>query len=217
MAHRSAAYVRIAAALLFTLTAGALAHPAAAQRSADDPLRTRGLFLGVGGGAMTLESDVLLPPDEAQLGFAGRLGYGFGDYVALVISGDLARVDLTYDSGEHEFELAHIAIGARIHPFRAWRLGPFFEGSWLRYAATTDRTSPTAPTVTSRVTLEGAGAAAGAGLHLFFSRALSLEASAAWTDGKLTRASGAGAGGDFTAVPLRSRLYRVGLTWWLGT
>ncbi len=167
---------------------------------------------------MNLESDVLLPPDEGRYGVAGRVGYGFGDFVALVVSGDLARVDLTQGSAESEFEFAHIALSARIHPFRAWgRLGPFVEGSWVRYAATTDRPTATSPTVTSRVTLEGTGAAAGAGLHLFVSRALSVEASAAWTDGKFTKASGAGANGDFTAVRLRSRLYRVGLTWWLGT
>lgn len=216
----SESFICGATALLITVAAAAVARPVAAQSgSADERMHTRGLFLGVGGGAITLESDVLQPPDDGRLGIAGRLGYGFGDYLALVIGGDLARVDLTYDSSESEFEFGHIAIGARIHPFRAWRFGPFVEGSWLRYAATTDRAVAPASTVTSRVTLEGTGAAAGAGLHLFLSRVFSLEASAAFTDGKLTKASGAGAGGggDFTAVPLRSRLYRVGLTWWLGT
>jgi hypothetical protein len=48
-------------------------------------------------------------------------------------------------------------------------------------------------------------------------RALSLEASAALTDGKFTKATGAAARSDFEDIPLRSRLYRIGLTWWLGT
>lgn len=164
---------------------------------------------------MTLESDELAPPDAGRLGVAGRIGYGFGDIIAIVITGDLSRADLTFDTQDSEFEFAHVALGARIHPFRAWRLGPFIEGGWLRYAATTDRTVPPATTL-SRVTLEGTGASAAAGLHLFLSRAVSLEASAALTDGKLTKFAGA-ADSEFNAVPLRSRLYRVGLTWWLGT
>lgn len=218
MAFTSASTIRVAAAALIALAACVLAPAATAQRPSSERPHTHGLFLGVGGAQMNLESDALLAPDEGRYGVAGRVGYGFGDYLALVVSGDLARIDLTQASTESEFEFAHIALSARIHPFRTWgRIGPFVEGSWVRYAATTDRATATAPTVTSRVTLEGTGAAAGAGLHLFISRILSLEASAAWTDGKLTKASGAGAGGDFTPIPLRSRLYRVGLTWWLGT
>jgi hypothetical protein len=145
------------------------------------------------------------------------VGYGFGDYVSLVISGDLTRVDLTLDAQEDEFEFAHIALTARIHPFRTMgRVGPFIEGSWLRYAATTDRVVAPA-TVATRLTLEGTGAAAGAGFHVFMTRALSLEASAALTDGKFTRATGAARIGPFDDISLRSRLYRIGLTWWLGT
>jgi hypothetical protein len=218
VALTSASSIRVVTAAVIAVAGCVLAPAATAQRASSERIHTHGLFLGVGGTQMNLESDVLLPPDEGRYGVAGRVGYGFGDFVALVVSGDLARMDLTQDSAESEFEFAHIALSARIHPFRAWgRLGPFVEGSWVRYAATTDRPTATSPTVTSRVTLEGTGAAAGAGLHFFVSSALSLEASAAWTDGKLTKASGAGAGGDFTAIPLRSRLYRVGLTWWLGT
>ncbi|MGQ0641931.1 MAG: hypothetical protein ACT4P6_14365 [Gemmatimonadaceae bacterium] len=190
------------------------AATALAQRPGRDRIATHGLFLGVGGGQVTIDSDAMLAPDEGRLAVAGRVGYGFGDYLALVVSGDLARVDLTHESIENEFEFAHIALSARLHPIRAWRrFGPYLEGSWLRYAATTDRTVPPA-TVATRLTLEGTGAAAGAGLHLFWSRALSLEASASLTDGKLTKATG---GGDFDPIPLRSRLFRLGLTWWLGT
>ena len=203
-----------AAAVLVALGAGS----AVAQRPpASERLHTHGLFLGVGGGQLTLESDGLLPPDDGRMALAGRVGYGFGDYVALVVSGDLARVYLTHDASESEFEFAHIGLSARIHPFRALgRFGPFIEGSYLRYAATTDRTVAPA-TAPSRLTLEGTGAAAGAGVHLFLSRVLSLEASAALTDGKLTKATGEGAEEEFDPVPLRSRLLRVGLTWWLGT
>ncbi|MGH7714283.1 MAG: hypothetical protein ACREOG_23600 [Gemmatimonadaceae bacterium] len=191
-----------------------------AQAQRDPPaerLHTHGLFLGVSGGQMTIESDGMAAPDDGRLGLAGRVGYGFGDRIALVVSGDLSRVDLTHDAAESEFEFAHIALSARIHPFRTLgRIGPYVEGSWVRYAATTDRMIAPA-TVSSRMTLEGTGAAAAAGLHIFLSRALSLEASAALTDGKLTKATGSGADGDFTDVPLRSRLFRLGLTWWLGT
>jgi hypothetical protein len=212
--------IRVASAVLLALAASALARPALAQRGPDsDRMHTHGLFLGVGGMQMTIESETILPSDEGggRYGFAGRVGYGFGDYVAVVLGGDLARVDMTHDAVESEFEFAHIAIGARVHPFRALgRFGPFVEGSWLRYAATTDRAIAPA-TVKSRMTLEGTGAAAAAGLTLFLTRALSLEGAAVWTDGKLTKASGAGADGDFEPVPLQSRLYRVGLTWWLGT
>lgn len=180
-------------------------------------MQTHGLFLGVGAGQTVLDSDVLLPPDEGRIAVAGRVGYGFGNYIALVVSGDLTRVDLTLDSEEGEFEFAHIALSARIHPFRTWgRVGPFIEGSWLRYAATTDRAAPSA-TVATRLTLEGTGAAAGAGVHVFLTRALSLEASAALTDGKFSKATGAAVSGPFDDIPLRSRLYRLGLTWWLGT
>lgn len=203
--HKS---IAVGGAVLITL----LSEGAAAQR-----IHTHGLFLGAGGMLMTLESDALRPPDEGQMGVAGRLGYGFGDYLALVISGDLASTDLTYDSAESEFEFAHIGIGARLHPFRAWRrIGPYVEGSWLRYAATTDRVIAPATTV-SRITLEGTGAAAAAGTHIFLSRAFSLEMSAEWSDGKLTKVSRSDAGSAFTPVNLQSRLYRVGLTWWLGT
>ncbi|HEV8362998.1 MAG TPA: hypothetical protein VGQ52_05745 [Gemmatimonadaceae bacterium] len=202
---------------VLTLLAAAASQPLLGQTSASsEKMHTHGLFLGVGASQMTLESDELAPPDEGRLGVAGRIGYGFGDLIALVITGDLSRMDLTFDAQDSEFELAHIALGARIHPFRAWRLGPFIEGGWLRYAATTDRALPPA-TTSSRVTLEGTGASATAGLHLFLSRAVSLEASAAWTDGKLTKSTGSAADADFTAIPLRSRLYRLGLTWWLGT
>jgi hypothetical protein len=197
---------------------GVVAPPVIAQGNvASARMHTQGLFLGVGGGRLTIESEALLPPDDGRVSVAGRVGYGFGDYVALVVSGDLARVDLTHDASESEFEFAHIALSARIHPFRALgRFGPFLEGSYLRYAATTDRTIAPA-TVASRLTLEGTGAAAGAGVHFFLSRALSLEASAALTDGKLTKSTGAAADGDFDDIPLRSRLLRFGLTWWLGT
>jgi hypothetical protein len=181
---------------------------------AGERIHTHGLFLGVGGGQMAIDSDAMVAPDEGRLALGGRVGYGFGDYVAVVVSGDLARVDLTHEATQSEFEVAHIALSARVHPFKAWgRFGPFVEGSWLRYAATTDRLVAPA-TVATRLTLEGTGAAAGAGMHLFLTRALSLEASAALTDGKLTKATG---GGDFDDVPLRSRLYRIGLTWWLGS
>jgi hypothetical protein len=205
-----------AAAVVVAL--GVVAGPAIAQRtSSNEKIHTHGLFLGVGGGQLTLESEGLLPPDDGRISLAGRVGYGFGDYVALVVSGDLARIYLTHDASESEFEFAHIGLSARIHPFRALgRFGPFLEGSYLRYAATTDRTVAPA-TVPSRLTLEGTGAAAGAGVHLFLSRVLSLEASAALTDGKLTKATGAGTEEEFDPVPLRSRLLRVGLTWWLGT
>lgn len=193
-----------------------LAHPAHAQERRDDRVHTHGLFLGVGAGQLHLDSDGLLPPDEGQYGIAGRLGYGLGDYLAVVVSGDLARLDLTLDAEESEFEFAHIAVSARLHPIRAWgRVGPFIEGSWVRYAATTDRAAAPS-TAKSRLTLEGTGAGAGAGLHVFLSRTVSLEASAAWTDGRFSKATGAAAG-DFEPVDLRSRLYRIGLTWWLGT
>jgi hypothetical protein len=100
------------------------------------------------------------------------------------VSGDLARLDLTLDAQESEFEMAHNALSARLHPIRAWgRVGPFIEGSWVRYAATTDRAVAPA-TAKTRLTLEGTGAGAGAGLHVFLSRKLSLEASAAITDGR---------------------------------
>lgn len=202
---------------VLALLGGAASRPLLAQAAASgEKMHTHGLFLGVGASQMTLESDELAPPDEGRLGVAGRIGYGFGDFIALVITGDLARIDLSFDAQDSEFEFAHIALGARIHPFRVWRLGPFIEGSWLRYAATTSRTLPPA-TSSSRVTLEGTGAAAAAGLHLFLSRAVSLEASASLTDGKFTKATGSTADSDFTAVPLRSRLYRLGLTWWLGS
>lgn len=206
----------VGAAILVAL--GVDARRLAAQRpTASERFHTHGLFLGVGGGQLTMESDGLLPPEDGRVSVAGRVGYGFGGYVALVVSGDLARVELTHDAAEGEFEFAHIALSARIHPFRALgRFGPYLEGSYLRYAATTDRAVAPA-TVASRLTLEGTGAAAGAGMHFFLSRALSLEASAALTDGKLTKATGEGTGGDFDAVPLRSRLLRFGLTWWLGT
>jgi hypothetical protein len=205
--------ISVIAAALISL-GGVSASAQTPRTPPSDRLGPRGLFLGVGGGLNTIEADGLLSPDEGQFAVAGRVGYGFGDYVALVVSGDLARVDLTHESAESEFEFAHIALSARIHPIKAWgRLGPFLEGSWLRYAATTDRVVPPA-TVATRLTLEGTGAAAGAGLHLFLSRALSLEASAALTDGKLTKATG---GGDFDPIPLRSTLFRLGLTWWLGT
>jgi hypothetical protein len=203
-------------AVFRAVVAAALVVEASAAQAPRTPERihTHGLFLGVGGGQTTIDADAMQSPDDARVSVAGRVGYGFGDYVAVVVSGDLARVDLTHDAAESEFEFAHIALSARIHPVRPWgRIGPFLEGSWLRYAATTDRTLPQA-TVATRLTLEGIGAGAGAGLHLFLSRALSLEASAALTDGKLTRATG---GGDFEPVPLRTRLYRIGLTWWLGT
>ncbi|HJU73606.1 MAG TPA: hypothetical protein VJ717_07655 [Gemmatimonadaceae bacterium] len=192
----------------------AASHTALGQRAR---IHTHGLFLGVGATQMTLESEVMRPPDDGQLGVAGRIGYGFGDYLALVVTGDLARTDLTLNSEESDFEVAQIALGARLHPLRAWgRLGPYVEGSWLRYAATTDRVIAPA-TAASRVTLEGTGAAAAAGLHLFVGRRLSVELSAAWSDGKLTKAIGSGADGDFSPVDLQSRLYRIGLTWWLGT
>jgi hypothetical protein len=215
VAKTSASIIRIVATLALAL--GAPMMVALGQRTPQpqsDRIGTRGLFLGIGGALSVIDADALLSPDEGQLAVAGRVGYGFGDYVALVVSGDLARVDLTHEATQSEFEFAHIALSARIHPIRAWgRLGPYLEGSWLRYAATTDRIVAPA-TVATRLTLEGTGAAAGAGLHLFLSRALSLEASAAITDGKLTKATG---GNDFDPVPLRSRLIRVGLTWWLGT
>jgi hypothetical protein len=199
------------------LLVGAASRPLLGQTAgSSEKIHTRGLFLGVGASQLTLDSDELAPPDEGHLGVGGRIGYGFGDFIALVITGDLSRIDLSFDTQDSEFEFAHIALGARIHPFRTWRLGPFIEGSWLRYAATTDRTIPPA-TTSSRVTLEGTGASAAAGMHLFLSRALSLEASASVTDGKFTKATGSTADADFTAVPLRSRLYRLGLTWWLGT
>ncbi|MGQ0537514.1 MAG: hypothetical protein ACT4R6_01085 [Gemmatimonadaceae bacterium] len=195
-----------------SLFAGVLvAQPAAAVA------RTRGLFLGLGGAQLELESDEPLTPDETVFGVAGRIGYGFGDYLALVVGGDLSRVDMIYDVEPSEFEFAHIAIGARLHPFRAWRIGPYVEGAWLRYSATGDRTITGSTSATSRVTLEGNGAGGAAGLHLFLSRAASIEASAAWTGGKLTKATEGGVPQDFSAVALRSRLYRLGLTWWLGT
>lgn len=210
----SASIARVAAIVLALVTC--VAPRLAPGQSTGEKMHTRGLFLGVGASQMALESDGVVPSEEGRLGVAGRIGYGFGDLIAVVISGDLGCTDLTVDAQDDEFEFAHIALGARIHPFRAWRLGPFIEGSWLRYAATTDRTLPPA-TTSSRVTLEGTGASAAAGLHLFLSRAVSLEASAAWTDGKLTKATGSAADADFANVPLRSRLYRLGITWWLGT
>lgn len=213
---RSATTIYAVVALLAG-AGGAAWRPLLGQTAGSgEKMHTHGLFLGVGASQAALESDELAPPDDGRLGVAGRIGYGFGDLIAIVITGDLSRVELNFDAEDSEFEFAHIALGARIHPFRAWRLGPFVEGSWLRYAATTDRTVPPA-TTSSRVTLEGTGASAAAGLHLFLSRAVSLEASASWTDGKLTKSTGSAADADFTALPLRSRLYRLGLTWWLGT
>jgi hypothetical protein len=202
---------------VLALLLGAASRPLLGQTAGSgEKIHTRGLFLGVGASQLTLDSEELAPPDEGRLGVGGRIGYGFGDLIALVVTGDLSRIDLSFDAQDSEFEFAHIALGARIHPFRAWRLGPYIAGSWLRYAATTDRTLPPA-TTSSRVTLEGTGASAAAGLHLFLSRIVSLEASASLTDGKFTKSTGSAADADFTAVPLRSRLYRLGLTWWLGT
>lgn len=205
----------ITSALLALLSVTTL--PLAAQTPANrETLHTRGLFLGVGASQMNLDAEELLPPDEGRLGVGGRIGYGFGDVIAIVITGDLSRIDLAFENQDSDFEFAHIALGARIHPFRAWRVGPYVEGGWLRYAATTDRVVAPA-TASSRVTLEGTGASAAAGLNLFLSGAVSVEASAAFTDGKFTKATGSSADADFTAVPLRSHLYRIGITWWLGT
>jgi hypothetical protein len=208
--------IKWTAVLLTAVGVTLLASSAHAQERRDDRIHTHGLFLGIAASQLHLDSDDLQPPDEGQYGIAGRLGYGLGDYFAVVVSGDLARLDLTLDAQESEFEMAHIALSARLHPIRAWgRVGPFIEGSWVRYAATTDRAVAPA-TAKTRLTLEGTGAGAGAGLHVFLSRKLSLEASAAITDGRFTKATGAAAG-DFDRVDLRSRLYRIGLTWWLGT